>query len=184
MNSTSAIGNWLCALCLLIGMSGCNTAGKTGLLAGGGLGAVAGQAIGGDTESTLIGAAVGTGVGYIIGNEVDKKHAKELSASSSAPTHSEVGSLGGTRWSLVSLNPRDAAPAYKSKVIEFQNNGRVFTTTTLEDGSVETWDETYRVVGDTLIINKPGYLINARYKISGNELVVSAENFSAVLKRL
>ena len=46
------------------------------------------------------------------------------------------------------------------------------------------FDERYRVVGKALIVNKPGYLINATYGISGNELIVSADDFRAVLKRL
>jgi hypothetical protein len=168
-------------------IAGCKTGGQTGALAGGGIGALAGQAIGGDTESTLIGAAVGTGIGYIIGNEADKKHAKPMSQSSSTTTsapHSETGALGRTRWQLVSLNPRDIVPPYASRVIEFTSTGRAITTTTKPDGSVETHDESFRVVGDTLIINKPGYLINARHRVSGSELVVSAEEFSAVLRRM
>ena len=52
------------------------------------------------------------------------------------------------------------------------------------DGKVEMSEETYRVVGDTLIVNKPGYLINAKYRITGDEMIVSAQDFSAVLKRL
>ena len=58
------------------------------------------------------------------------------------------------------------------------------TTTTRPDGKVEMSEETYRVVGDTLIVNKPGYLINAKYRITGDEMIVSAQDFSAVLKRL
>lgn len=38
--------------------------------------------------------------------------------------------------------------------------------------------ESYRVVGKTLIINKPGY------SISGNQMVAEAEDFSAVLMRM
>jgi hypothetical protein len=49
---------------------------------------------------------------------------------------------------------------------------------------VEVFDETYRVVDSTLIINKPGYLVNARFGVSGNQLTVSAKDFSAVLRRL
>ena len=60
----------------------------------------------------------------------------------------------------------------------------VITTTTNLDGSVDITDERYRVVGDTLIVNKPGYLINARFGIVGDELIVSAEDFRAVLKRM
>jgi hypothetical protein len=165
---------------------GCQTGGQTGALAGGGIGALAGQVIGGNTEATLIGAAVGTGIGYIIGNEADKKHAREATAASKTepPSHSEVGPLGGTRWRVVSLNPRDVVPAYASKVVEFRPDGRAITTTTKPDGSVEVFDETYRVAGDTLIINKPGYLVNARYGLSGDQLTVTCEKFSAVLERL
>jgi hypothetical protein len=175
-----------CIIGLLLSLAGCKTGGQTGALAGGGIGALAGQAIGGDTEATLIGAAVGTGIGYIIGNEVDKKHAREMSAESkpSGTTHSEVAPLGGTRWQLVSLNPRDIAPPYTSKVVEFRRDGRAITTTTRPDGTVEVSDESYRVVGDTLIVNKPGYLINARFRITGQDLTVSAQDFSAVLRRL
>ena len=173
-------------LALSFFVSGCQTGGQTGALAGGGIGALAGQAIGGNTEATLIGAAVGTGVGYIIGNEADKKKAAGMSraASTSPPTHSEVGALGGTRWRLVSLNPKDIAPPYQSKVLEFRPDGRVITTTTKPSGDVEVYDESYRVVGDTLIVNKPGYLVNARFQLSTRQLVVNAEEFSAVLERI
>ena len=185
-HNTLTIGLGAALLAAVLGVTGCQTGGQTGALAGAGIGALAGQAIGGDTGGTLIGAAVGTGIGYIIGNEADKKHAREMSQAQKgpAPTHSEVGPLGGTRWSVVSLSPRDVAPAFTSKIVEFKSNGRVITTTTKPDGTVEVFDETYRVVGDTLIINKPGYLVNARFGMSGNQLTVSAEDFSAVLQRL
>ncbi len=171
----------------IILITACQSGGQTGALAGGGIGALAGQAIGGNTKGTLIGAAVGTGIGYIIGNEADKKHAREMNAAAlrvPSAGHSEVGSLGGTRWSVISLTPRSIVTEFTSKIIEFKRNGRIHTTTTRPDGSVEFFDETYRVVGNTLIINKPGYLINARFSISGNQLTVSAEEFSAVLSRL
>lgn len=176
----------LLVLTTIIMTSACETGGQTGALAGGGIGALTGQAIGGDTGATLIGAAVGSGIGYMIGNESDKKHAREMNSSQKvqSPTHSEVGSLGGTRWSVISLTPRSFVGEYISKIVEFKRNGRVITTTTKPNGTVEVFDETYRVVGNTLIINKPGYLINARFGISGNQLTVSAEEFSAVLSRL
>lgn len=165
---------------------GCATSGRTGALAGAGIGALAGQAIGRDTEGTLIGAAVGTGIGYIIGNEKDKQHAEQLSRKAPANqyTHTEVGPLGGTRWQLISLAPKDRAGEYASKIVEFRPYGRVITTTTDPGGTVIVTDERYRVVGKALIVNKPGYLINATYGISGNELIVSADDFRAVLKRL
>lgn len=159
-----------------------------------------GQAIGGNTTSTLIGAGVGTGIGYIIGNEMDKSRAAAMTQAQSAPasaggaapggattvnfTNNEVGPLGGTRWLLVSVNPRDAAPPHASMLVEFRTNGRVLTTTTTADGQVLSADECFRVVGDTLIINQPGYLINARFQVANDQLILSADRFSAVLRRL
>lgn len=184
--NTVHIIQWLSAFTTIIMITACQTGGQTGALVGGGIGALAGQAIGGNTKGTLIGAAVGTGIGYIIGNESDKKHAKEMSYAQRVPpaTHSEVGSLGGTRWRVISIMPKSIVTEYTSKIVEFKRNGRVITTTTKPDGTVEVFDETYRVVGNTLIINKPGYLINARFSVSGNQMTVSAEEFSAVLSRL
>jgi hypothetical protein len=167
-------------------IGGCATRAGTGALAGGGIGALAGQAIGHSTGATLIGAAVGTGVGYIVGNEMDKKKAQEMSQASKANNydHSEVGPLGGTRWQVVSIAPRNRVPTFTSKIVEFGPRGHVTTTTTYPNGKVEVFNETYRVVGDTLIVNKPGYLINAKYAVKGNEMVVDAQDFSAVLTRL
>lgn len=171
---------------LLVGSGGCQSGGGTGALVGGGIGALAGQAIGGDTGATLIGAAVGTGIGYMIGNEADKKKAQQMSQASRSNqySHTEVSPLAGTRWTVVDIAPKDRVPEFTSKIVEFRSNGRVITTTTSPDGMVEVSDEHYRVVGSTLIINKPGYLINARYGIAGDQLIIDAEDFRAVLRRL
>jgi len=179
-----------------MGTAGCQSDAQTGGLAGAGIGALAGQAIGGNTEATLIGTAVGAGLGYIIGNEEDKKKASAASRQPTrpvspppaspppAPAHSEVGPLGGTRWNLISLSPSDYYEPYTSKVVTFRRDGYVVTTTTEPGGVVTEETESYRVVGDTLIMNSPGYLVNARYRISGSQLIISAEEFSAVFDRL
>jgi len=174
------------AVVLPLSIAGCATKGKSGALIGGGIGALAGQAFGGNTEATLIGAAVGSGIGYIIGNEKGKEHAAELARQNKAQdyAHSEVGQLAQSRWSLISLVPKDRAKPYVSKIVEFRPNARVVTTTTMADGSVEVVNERYRVVGSTLIVNKPGYLINARFGIEGDQLIIDAEEFRAVLQRI
>lgn len=163
-----------------------------------GLGALIGQAIGNDTESTLIGAGIGAGVGHVIGNERDKQKAQEMSAQAPAPPqpqtqaqpapppvpHNEVGSLGNTLWQLVSLNPKDIAGPYVSKAMYFSRDGILVTLTTHSDGSIAMSEESFRVVESTLVVNRPGYLINARFVNDGDQITVSAEKFSAVLKRL
>ena len=98
--------------------------------------------------------------------------------------HQEVGPLGGTRWTVTRLVPADVAEPYTSKVVEFKLSGDVVTTTTGNDGKVDVSKEEYRVVGDTLIVNRPGYMINAKIALSGNRLTLTCEKWSAVLQRL
>lgn len=170
----------------LVWAAGCETAAQTGGLVGAGIGALAGQAIGGDTGATLIGTAIGGGIGYILGNEKDKRYVQEMNRDTRVHnyTHTEVGSLGGTRWQLISVNPKSNAKPYVSKIIEFRPYGRLITTTTNPDGTVDVTDERYRVVGQTLIVNRPEMLINARYDIQANQMILSAAEFSAVLRRI
>lgn len=96
----------------------------------------------------------------------------------------DVGILAGTIWKLTSMNPAPEAGSYLAKVIEFRPNGTLWTITTLSDGDVMVTEETYRVVDDVLIINKPGYLINARFLMEEEQLIMNAQDFSAVFARL
>lgn len=161
---------------------GCETEAQTGSLKGAGIGAIAGQLIGGDSKATMIGAAIGTGAGYLIGNAKDKEHAEEINQKGGS--HNEVGPFGGTRWTVKSILPRDAVKPYQSKVVEFKPDGHIVTTTTKPDGSVEASTERYRVVGNTLILNDDGFLINTHYELSRGKLTLSAEKWTAVLEKL
>ena len=167
----------LAATCIVL-VSGCATQGGTGASIGTGIGALAGNLIGGDTEATLVGAAVGAGIGYLIGNERDKEAAARMRAEeATAP-------LGGTRWEVVDWSPRDKRVEFAAKVVEFRPDGRVITTTTYRDGSSRTDNESYRIAGDTLIVNKPGYLVNYRYALDGSRMTVKAERVTATLRRI
>jgi len=172
------VGLAICPIILLA--EGCATKGRTGALAGGGVGALIGQLAGQSTEGTLIGAAVGTGVGYIIGNEMDKKDAQDMAARGEVPNNAP---LAGTSWRVTSL-VRDEPLPHRSIVIEFRGDGRAITIRTLPDGEVVRSDEAYRVVGSTLIVNKPGYIVNAKYRIDGREMVVEAPKARVVLERV
>ncbi len=164
---------YVCATIITIG--GCQTRTQTGTLAGAGIGAIAGQLIGGDSKATLIGAAIGTGAGYLIGNAQDKKAAQTYNMSQPTP-------LTGTRWKVISLIKKDM-PDYTLITVDFKPDGKVVTTRHEPGGTKTITEERYRIVGDTLIINKPGYLINAKYQIQGNQMVVNCEQFRAVLQR-
>ena len=156
---------------------------KKGMLWGAGLGAVTGGIIGGHGSDALIGAAVGTGIGYIIGNESDKKKAQEMSAQSKNNTHSETGPFAGTTWRLQDWSPKSEADVFKSKSFAFSKDGWVTTTTTHKDGRKATVRESYRVVGDTLILNKGDYLVNCKYAIDGDQMTVDTSKVRAILRR-
>jgi uncharacterized protein YcfJ len=173
-------GVLLIIVCLTLLVSpGCATKKQTGALAGAGVGALIGQAIGGNTAGTLIGAGVGTGVGYLIGNEMDKKDAK----SRETVTAQETAPLANTTWQLVSIVP-DPKKNVKSLVIHFKPDGTAVTTRIFVDDSIKTATERYRVVGETLIINKNDYVINARFTINGDQMIANTDKYSIVLRRV
>lgn len=157
---------------------------KKGALWGAGLGAVAGGLYGGHGSDALIGAAVGTGIGYVIGNQSDKKKAQEMSAQSPKGTHSETGPFGGTKWALVDWAPKSGQDEFKSKTFAFGKDGWLTTTTVNKDGRTASVKENYRVVDDTLIINRQNYLVNCKFKLDGERLMVDTSKLRATLKKI
>ncbi len=180
----SRYGTVLIAMLLALAMAasfgslGCATKGQTGAVAGAGLGALIGQAIGRNTAGTLIGAGVGTGLGYIIGNEMDKSDAKKRETAS-APPAPRVGLLGGTKWRAIEVVP-PPTPPHKSYTLRFDRDGWLHSREAYMDGTVKTDREHYRVQGDLLIINKPGYLVNAKYKMTDNTLTIRHDGVKVV----
>ena len=171
---TGILAVCICATIMTIG--GCQTRKQTGTLAGAGIGALAGQAIGGNTQATLIGAAVGAGAGYLIGNKQDKKAAEEHDFYQ--PTQ-----LTGTKWKVLSLVMSDK-PEFTTMTVEFSPDGKVVTTRYEPGGTMTVTQEKYRIVGDTLIINKADYIINAKYAIQGDTMTVDCLQFRAVLRKI
>lgn len=180
---------------------GCESDAQTGGLLGAGLGALAGQAIGGDTGSTLIGAAAGGGLGYIIGNESDKNKAREqrrydprTSRREPAPSREPYVSpeparstaadpLAGTTWEVLSLIKDGQSVNCEAMTFAFQPKHRLVKRQTFTDGSVDTTYETYTVVGDTLVIEGNGYILNALYDLNGDRMIITAPNYRTVLNR-
>lgn len=175
-----ATASLLILVVLSLAVVGCATKAQTGALTGAGMGALIGQVIGRNTVGTLIGAGVGAGIGYLIGNERDKQDALDRQAKGLPP---ETGALGGTKWKAVKVNPAPATP-YKTYIFEFTKDGWLNTTKTYTDGTKETDQERYRVVGTKLIINDPGYIINARYSLKGKRLTITSDKFTAVLMKI
>ncbi len=110
---------------------------------------------------------------------MDKKDAKNRQK----VLDDETKPLANTTWQVTSIVPKPDKPV-KSLVAHFKPDGTVVSTRTFEDGHVETAIERYRVVGDTLIINQDDYVINARFKINGNQMIANTEKHSIILTRV
>ena len=176
---------------------------KKSTVKGAGIGALLGQAIGKDTESTVIGGVIGAGVGRIVGKEKEKAAAaqpaptaqptptaqtappaKPEPVAQAAPAPEAPQPLADTLWKLDKLQPKDRVPAFFSKVIVFRPDGALQTITTDPEGNITLCEEAYSIVGDTLVVNKPEFTIHARFLLDGDQLIISAEDFSAILKRI
>lgn len=168
-------------------------------LKGAGIGALLGQAIGKDTESTLIGGALGAGVGHVVGDRKEKKAAQAQETAQPAPaaapepkTEEEkdvqppdpAEPLYDSFWQVRSISPKERVTPFFSKLVLFLRDGYVQTVTTSPEGRVTLSEETFNVVDDTLVVNKPDYIMQARFKVDGDQLILSADDFSAVLQRL
>ncbi|NJD33768.1 MAG: glycine zipper 2TM domain-containing protein [Betaproteobacteria bacterium] len=177
----------IAVILLAMAVVACATEATTkGTAWGAGIGALVGGAAGGHGSDAVIGAAIGAGIGYVIGNEQDKSKAQKMSdeTRSSNYAHSETGPLGGTSWRLQDWSPKDAKAEVRGKSVEFGRNGWVKTTTTYNDGRIDTDSESYRVIDNTLIVNKGDYLVNYKFSVQGDQLTVDNSKVRALLKRM
>lgn len=149
------------AALLLALMVGCDTGRGQGAAVGAGIGALIGA--GGGRGGMIRGAGIGAAGGYIIGNEADRSRVARRQV---VP---ELAPLAGTSWTLSSITPAEVRPAV-SMIIDFRDDGILFTKRTDADGSVTTDEELYRVVGNTLIVNDRDYIINGSFIMEGRTL--------------
>jgi hypothetical protein len=177
--SIVCIFGMVCAVSL---SGGCETKAQTGALSGAGAGALIGGLAnmhGSWGATALLGAGIGAGAGYLIGNEADKKDAAKRQAASKE----ELKPLAGTKWQVVSITPKPEK-SFKSTVAHFRTDGTVVTTRTALDGKVLKETEKYRVVGSTLILSKPDYVVNTTFTIKGDKLTIDYGNGNVVMKRV
>jgi hypothetical protein len=155
--------------------------GLIGAGVGAGIGALAGAAVGRNTSSALIGAAVGGGIGYLLGNEQDKKRAETYDRSTTT-------ALTGSQWRVQQLDTPNA-PAYKEMYLSFEPNSQLVMTQVRPDGEVVKAAETYRVVDNKLVINRPaqgdqpGHVLNTDYAMKDGTLTINSPEFRATLQR-
>lgn len=163
--------------------TGCSTGAGTGSLLGAGLGTLIGEGVRkpGDKSAgdVLVGGGIGAGLGWLLGDSADKAEAQKRQRATAA----EMAPLAGTTWRVVSFECGPEEP-FQSMATQFGADGTVTTTTVGLDGRTQTDTERYRVVGGTLIINDRDYVINARFRLEGNNMLLDAGDCQVVLIRV
>ena len=179
-------------LASMVAAQGCGT---TSTSKGASLGAVVGGLTGGLGDAAT-GALIGGGVGYLVDRADDKAKAREqaeretraLEASrvtddpSTVYRPEPINDLVGTTWRVISLVSDEPVDEYHSIVVTFQTNSKATTMTVWKGKDVETFVDNYRVVDDVLILSGDDYLVNAKYSIDNDQMVLVAEDFRAVLE--
>lgn len=95
----------------------------------------------------------------------------------------DLGPLVNTKWLVTNMNPKPDK-AYVSMTVKFQPDGSMVQTTVSEDRSEKIDAFGYRIVGSTLLINKPKGEVNARFKMEGTLLVIDTGDVSMILQRM
>lgn len=185
-------------------LTGC---GSTGTSKGATTGAAVGALVGG-WRGAATGALLGGGIGFasdyskntaaeneVREREVALAEAEALQKSSLTDDANTSyrpkpgNSLVGNTWRIVSFVSQDeGAPQFKSLVITFQTNTQATTLLMWEDGTVESYVETYQTLDNALVFsgsyNGEKYVTNTRYSISGGQMVLVSETIRAVLEEI
>ena len=94
-----------------------------------------------------------------------------------------LGTFPNTKWQILSVVPKPNTP-FKSVYLTFQPDGTLAMTTESPDGKISTSFQKYSVVGDSMLLSKPGSTTNVRFKVDGNTMHVDTVKFSIVLERV
>jgi hypothetical protein len=196
--------NSLIAVCAVAGISallvsGCGT---TSTSKGASLGAVVGGLSDG-WGGAATGALIGGGVGYLVDRSDDKATAKaeqekreaalEMARITADPATAyrppNINPLTGSTWRAISIVSDDMPPGkYGSVVVTFQTNSKVTTLAIPPQGDPDVYVETYRVVEDVLILsgeeNGESYVVNAKFSLADNQLIIVAEGLRIVLEEV
>jgi hypothetical protein len=196
--------NSLIAACAVTGMSaglvsGCGT---TSTSQGASLGAVVGGLSDG-WGGAATGALIGGGVGYLADRSDDKAAAKaeqdereaalEMARITTDPATAyrppNINPLTGSTWRAISIVSDKIPPGrYGSVVVTFQTNSNVTTLAIPPQGEPDVYVETYGVVDDVLILsreeNGESYVVNAKFSLADNQLIIVAEGLRIVLEEV
>jgi len=199
MQSNTFGGVMMAAGLSAILLTGCGT---TSTSKGASLGAVVGGLSDG-WGGAATGALIGGGVGYLVDRSDDKaaataeqekrEAALEMARITADPATAyrppNINPLTGSTWRAISIVSDEIPPGrYGSVVVTFQTNSKVTTLAIPPQGDPDVFVETYRVVEDVLILsgeeNGKSYVVNAKFSLADNQLIIVAEGLRIVLEEV
>jgi hypothetical protein len=99
------------------------------------------------------------------------------------PQAAQLGTFPNTKWQILSVVPKPNTP-FKSVILTFQTDSTLVMTTESPDGKISTSFQRYSVVGDSMLLSKPGSTTNVKFRTDGNTMHVDTSKFSIVLERV
>jgi len=101
----------------------------------------------------------------------------------SKSSKTNLGPFPNTKWQILSVVPKPNTP-FKTVYLTFQPDGTLAMTSESPDGKITTSFQKYSVVGDSMLLSKPGSTTNVRFKVDGSTMHVDTSRFSIVLERI
>jgi hypothetical protein len=103
------------------------------------------------------------------------------SKTKSSPT--DLGPFPNTKWQVLSVVPKPNTQ-FTAMYLAFQPDGSLAITTESADGKISTTFQKYSVVGESMLLSKPGNTTNVRFRVDGGTMHVDTGRASIVLERL
>jgi hypothetical protein len=106
--------------------------------------------------------------------------------STSSKTRSSSANLGpfpNTKWQVLSVVPKPNSQ-FTAMYLAFQPDGTLAITTETADGKASTTFQKYSVVGESMLLSKPGSTTNVRFRVDGGTMHVDTGRSSIVLEKI
>lgn len=103
-----------------------------------------------------------------------------------AKTKSSAGNLGpfpNTKWQVLSVVPKPNTQ-FTAMYLAFQPDGNLVITTESADGKINTTFQKYSVVGESMLLSKPGSTTNVRFRVDSGTMHVDTGRASIVLEKI
>jgi hypothetical protein len=103
------------------------------------------------------------------------------SKTKSAPAN--LGPFPNTKWQVLSVVPKPNTQ-FTTMYLAFQPDGSLAITTESADGKISTTFQQYSVVGESMLLSKPGSTTNVRFRVDGGTMHVDTGRASIVLEKV